>query len=185
MIPREGSNDFCCVHGLKLPISPPQISHIATSIDSDGVGVPHLCPGSPGSFKNWSTEPQVGRDCPTWISDKSVVQGRCRCSCCSSGQEAGGRFSRRVRDDSSSQCCLPYYVVCANTTFTHRLFGFLLGATTAGAGMYYYVIDEYRISNELLTEDIYVRIPAIANFLHATKTGAICELKTMLGYSNT
>ena len=37
-----------------------------------------------------------------------------------------------------------------------RLFGFLLGATTSGAGMYYYVIDEYRVSNELLTEDIYV-----------------------------
>lgn len=40
----------------------------------------------------------------------------------------------------------------------YRLFGFLLGATTAGAGMYYYVIDEYRVSNELLTEDIYVRL---------------------------
>jgi hypothetical protein len=26
-----------------------------------------------------------------------------------------------------------------------------------GAGMYYYVIDEYRVSNQLLTEDIYVR----------------------------
>ena len=39
----------------------------------------------------------------------------------------------------------------------HRLFGFLLGSTTAGAAMYYYVVDEYRISNELLTEDIYVR----------------------------
>jgi hypothetical protein len=38
-----------------------------------------------------------------------------------------------------------------------RLFGFLTGATTAGAGMYYYVIDEYRVSNQLLTEDIYVR----------------------------
>ena len=25
--------------------------------------------------------------------------------------------------------------------------------------MYYYVIDEYRVSNELLTEDIYVRSP--------------------------
>jgi hypothetical protein len=37
------------------------------------------------------------------------------------------------------------------------LFGFLLGATTSGAGMYYYVIDEYRVSNQLLTEDIYVR----------------------------
>jgi hypothetical protein len=39
----------------------------------------------------------------------------------------------------------------------NRLFGFLLGATTSGAGMYYYVIDEYRVSNQLLTEDIYVR----------------------------
>ena len=38
-----------------------------------------------------------------------------------------------------------------------RLFGFLLGATASGAGMYYYVIDEYRVSNQLLTEDIYVR----------------------------
>ena len=42
-------------------------------------------------------------------------------------------------------------------TTVNSLFGFLLGATTAGAGMYYYVIDEYRVSNELLTEDIYVR----------------------------
>jgi hypothetical protein len=41
-----------------------------------------------------------------------------------------------------------------------RLFGFLLGATTSGAGMYYYVIDEYRVSNQLLTEDIYVRWPS-------------------------
>jgi hypothetical protein len=40
-----------------------------------------------------------------------------------------------------------------------RLFGFLTGATTAGAGMYYYVIDEYRVSNQLLTEDIYVCLP--------------------------
>ena len=27
--------------------------------------------------------------------------------------------------------------------------------------MYYYVIDEYRVSNELLTEDIYVRLPSV------------------------
>jgi hypothetical protein len=37
------------------------------------------------------------------------------------------------------------------------MFGFLFGATATGAGMYYYVIDEYRVSNQLLTEDIYVR----------------------------
>jgi hypothetical protein len=37
------------------------------------------------------------------------------------------------------------------------LFGFLLGSVLAGGGLYYYVIDEYKVSNELLTEDIYVR----------------------------
>ncbi len=38
----------------------------------------------------------------------------------------------------------------------YRLFGFLLGSTVSGAGMYYYVLNEYRVSNELLTEDIFV-----------------------------
>jgi hypothetical protein len=37
------------------------------------------------------------------------------------------------------------------------LTGFLLGATLAGSGMYYYVINEYRVSNEILTEDMFVR----------------------------
>ena len=40
----------------------------------------------------------------------------------------------------------------------HRIFGFLFGSTLAGAGTYYYVLEEYRMSNELLTEDIYVRL---------------------------
>ena len=40
----------------------------------------------------------------------------------------------------------------------HSLFGFLLGSTLAGAGSYYYVLDEYRVANEMLTEDIYVRL---------------------------
>lgn len=39
----------------------------------------------------------------------------------------------------------------------YRIFGFLLGTTLASAGTYYYILDEYRVSNELLTEDIYVR----------------------------
>lgn len=37
-----------------------------------------------------------------------------------------------------------------------RLFGFLLGTVLAGGGLYYYVVDEYKVSNELLVEDIYV-----------------------------
>ncbi|KAL8666830.1 MAG: hypothetical protein Q9202_001070 [Teloschistes flavicans] len=41
--------------------------------------------------------------------------------------------------------------------FRGGMFGFLLGTTLAGASAFYYIIDEYRVSNELLTEDIYVR----------------------------
>lgn len=39
-----------------------------------------------------------------------------------------------------------------------RLFGFLLGSVLTGSGVYYYILEEYRVSNELLTEDIYVRL---------------------------
>lgn len=39
-----------------------------------------------------------------------------------------------------------------------RLFGFLFGSTLTGAGVYYYILEEYKVSNELLTEDIYVRL---------------------------
>ncbi|KAK0655722.1 hypothetical protein B0T16DRAFT_397594 [Cercophora newfieldiana] len=35
------------------------------------------------------------------------------------------------------------------------LFGFFFGSTLAGAGVYYYALQEYKASNELLTEDIY------------------------------
>ena len=40
----------------------------------------------------------------------------------------------------------------------NRLLGFLLGSTLTGAGVYYYILEEYKVSNELLTEDIYVRL---------------------------
>lgn len=40
----------------------------------------------------------------------------------------------------------------------NRLFGFLLGTVTAGVSVYYYVLKEYRVSNEMLTDDIYVRV---------------------------
>lgn len=42
----------------------------------------------------------------------------------------------------------------------HSLFGFFLGSTLAGSAVYYYVLQEYKTSNELLTGDIYVRILA-------------------------
>ncbi|EXJ95314.1 hypothetical protein A1O1_00434 [Capronia coronata CBS 617.96] len=42
-----------------------------------------------------------------------------------------------------------------------RLFGFLLGSTLAGASVYYYILQEYKVSNELLTEDIYALQAAV------------------------
>ena len=52
---------------------------------------------------------------------------------------------------------------CERNTFStntdkHRLFGFLLGTVGAGGALYYYVVDQYKVSNEMLTEDIYVRL---------------------------
>jgi hypothetical protein len=40
----------------------------------------------------------------------------------------------------------------------YRLFGFFLGSSIAAGGIYYYAVQEYKTSNELLTEDIYVRV---------------------------
>ena len=36
------------------------------------------------------------------------------------------------------------------------LFGFLTGTVVAGSAVYYYILGEYRVSNEMLTEDIFV-----------------------------
>ncbi|CAK7242555.1 MAG: hypothetical protein STHCBS139747_004050 [Sporothrix thermara] len=39
--------------------------------------------------------------------------------------------------------------------FRGGLFGFLLGTTLTGSSVYYYVLTEYKASNDQLTEDIY------------------------------
>ncbi|KAH0291235.1 hypothetical protein M436DRAFT_56225 [Aureobasidium namibiae CBS 147.97] len=46
--------------------------------------------------------------------------------------------------------------------FRGGVLGFLSGATISGGALYYYVIDEYRVSNELLTEDIYALQSAVS-----------------------
>lgn len=55
--------------------------------------------------------------------------------------------------------CHTYRFLLANPWFLSvaSVFGFLLGSSLAGAAVYYYILDEYKVSNELLTEDIYVR----------------------------
>ncbi|CAK7268950.1 hypothetical protein SEPCBS119000_003320 [Sporothrix epigloea] len=39
--------------------------------------------------------------------------------------------------------------------FRGGLFGFLFGTTLTGSAVYYYVLTEYKASNDQLTEDIY------------------------------
>ncbi|QDS77895.1 hypothetical protein FKW77_000585 [Venturia effusa] len=48
--------------------------------------------------------------------------------------------------------------------FRGGLLGFLSGSFLAAGGMYFYVLQEYRVSNELLTEDIYVHPLLPENF---------------------
>jgi hypothetical protein len=55
----------------------------------------------------------------------------------------------------------------------HRIFGFLLGATATGASFYYYVLSEYKVSNELLTEDIYVCYVHLTFERHCAKTDVV------------
>lgn len=45
--------------------------------------------------------------------------------------------------------------------FRGGLFGFFFGSTLTGAAIYYYVLDEYKLSNELLTNDIYALQAAV------------------------
>ncbi|KAL4803764.1 hypothetical protein BDV18DRAFT_144387 [Aspergillus unguis] len=39
--------------------------------------------------------------------------------------------------------------------FRGGLFGFLTGTVVAGGAVYYYILGEYRVSNTMLSEDIY------------------------------
>ncbi|KPI39901.1 uncharacterized protein AB675_11451 [Cyphellophora attinorum] len=54
--------------------------------------------------------------------------------------------------------------------FRGGLFGFLLGSTLAGASVYYYILEEYKVSNELLTEDIYA-LQAAVQRIHSSAHG--------------
>ncbi|KAI4145134.1 MAG: hypothetical protein LQ340_006394 [Diploschistes diacapsis] len=45
--------------------------------------------------------------------------------------------------------------------FRGGMIGFLLGTSAAAYGTYYYVLEEYRLANEMLTEDIYALQAAV------------------------
>jgi cell division protein FtsB len=53
----------------------------------------------------------------------------------------------------------------ANQNLLLRILGFLLGSTLAGAGVYYYILEEYKVSNGVLTEDIW-KLQAAVQRIH-------------------
>lgn len=42
-------------------------------------------------------------------------------------------------------------------TDCRRLFGFLFGCVLSGSAVYTYLVQEFKVSNDMLSEDIYVR----------------------------
>lgn len=71
-----------------------------------------------------------------------------------------------LRATRSFQTSSSRYLAVADTTsplpakrpvgaFRGGLVGFATGSLLAGGGVYYYVMEEYRVSNTLLQEDIY------------------------------
>lgn len=48
-------------------------------------------------------------------------------------------------------------------TFRGSLVGFLLGVTLTGVGSYYYLIDEYKVANNVIVADVITLQNSIAN----------------------
>ncbi|EHK45202.1 uncharacterized protein TrAtP1_003443 [Trichoderma atroviride] len=53
--------------------------------------------------------------------------------------------------------------------FRGGLFGFLFGSVLAGGSVYSYVLQEYKASNELLTEDIYTLQASVTRLTNHVK----------------
>ncbi|OAA65005.1 hypothetical protein ISF_04415 [Cordyceps fumosorosea ARSEF 2679] len=53
--------------------------------------------------------------------------------------------------------------------FRGGLFGFLLGCTVAGSSVYTYLVQEYKTSNDLLTEDIYTLQASVTRLTNYVK----------------
>ncbi|EHK26346.1 uncharacterized protein TRIVIDRAFT_35262 [Trichoderma virens Gv29-8] len=54
-------------------------------------------------------------------------------------------------------------------TFRGGLFGFLFGSVLGGGSVYSYVLQEYKASNELLTEDIYTLQASVTRLTNHVK----------------
>ncbi|KAK3192682.1 hypothetical protein K4F52_001036 [Lecanicillium sp. MT-2017a] len=53
--------------------------------------------------------------------------------------------------------------------FRGGLFGFLFGTVVAGSGVYTYLLQEYKASNDLLTEDIYTLQASVTRLTNYVK----------------
>lgn len=68
-----------------------------------------------------------------------------------------------------------------NFSNASRLFGFLTGAVVAGASVYYYVLGDYRVSNEMLNDDITVCFEYLSLWLNIMLAVANCATFVLSG----
>ncbi|EFY93309.1 hypothetical protein MAC_00547 [Metarhizium acridum CQMa 102] len=118
------------------------------------------------SFENSLCEhdPSPGR---AHLQHVGEADGRCGAS---SGKAADGGFPRRVSSPSTPTTGETHLDVAglgrmggcvrlalATDTDWRSLFGFLFGCVLSGSAVYTYLVQEFKLSNDMLSEDIYVR----------------------------
>ncbi|KAM3513976.1 hypothetical protein MY11210_002408 [Beauveria gryllotalpidicola] len=80
-----------------------------------------------------------------------------------------GRAARSFHTTARCMTDAPLVAKKPMGAFRGGLFGFLLGSTVAGTSVYTYLVQQYKTSNDLLTEDIYTLQASVARLTNYVK----------------
>ncbi|KAM3517113.1 hypothetical protein NHJ13051_009282 [Beauveria bassiana] len=80
-----------------------------------------------------------------------------------------GRAARGFHTTSRRMTDAPLVAKKPMGAFRGGIFGFLLGSTLAGTSVYSYLVQEYKTSNDLLTEDIYTLQASVTRLTNYVK----------------
>lgn len=122
----------------------------SSSLKPSSLKTPHLPSRTnhvPGVKSPVQQQPRAG--CAK-LSHLGPTNGRRRAA---PGSQAHGSFPWRVSLRIEGRA---NWIADNGSLLTISLFGFLLGSFVSGGAAYSYLLKEYKISNDLLTEDIYV-----------------------------
>ncbi|KAM4059443.1 hypothetical protein HRG_011503 [Hirsutella rhossiliensis] len=77
---------------------------------------------------------------------------------------------RRMPDAAAAAAAAPLPRRKPMGAFRGGLFGFLFGCVLSGGAVYSYLLQEYKASNDLLTEDIYTLQASVTRLANYVKT---------------